>query len=329
MEQRPLGSTGLTVSHIGLGSATFGREINQDEAFRILDYAVEHGVTLLDTAEGYGGGQAREYRKKHLGVDDTREVSHEMYSSEKIIGRWLTSRNCRKDVVLMTKVSTNHTREHVREALTASLERLQTDYTDIYLYHSYDEGTPVDEAVAAMNEVVRSGHVRVGGCSNYSGEQLTAAVEYAERNGMARFGALENSYSLAAREIETDAMPVCRKFGVGVVAYSPLGAGFLAGKYTPDRTALPKGTRFDVIPGHVDVYFSDRNFRVVEQLHAMAARVNVPPLRLAMGWVLQSPDVANVLIGARTTAHIDNALEAKSMEFPTHWMEEMNAFGAI
>ncbi len=317
----------MAVSHIGLGTATFGREIDQDQAFRILDYAVEHGVTLFDTAEGYGGGQAKEYRKKYLGVDDQREVSHEMHSSEKIIGRWLASRKCRKDIVLMTKVSTNHNRAHVREALSASLERLQTDYTDIYLYHSYDEGTPVEEAVTAMNDVVKSGHVRVGGCSNYSGEQLTAAIDYAERNGMAHFGALENSYSLAAREIETDAMPVCRQRGVGVVAYSPLGAGFLAGKYTPDRNVLPKGTRFDVIPGHIDVYFSDTNFTVVKQLHAMAERVNVPPLRLAMRWVLQSPDVATVLVGARTTSHIDNALEAKSMDFPAHWMEEMNAFG--
>ncbi|MFN0170145.1 MAG: aldo/keto reductase [Bryobacteraceae bacterium] len=327
MEQRPLGNTGLAVSHLGLGTATFGREIDQDEAFRVMDYAVEHGVTLFDTAEGYGGGQAKEYRRKYLGVDDQREVSHEMHSSEKIIGRWLASRNCRKDIVLMTKVSTDHTRDHVRQALAASLERLKTDFADVYFYHSYDAGTPMEEAVTAMNEVVKSGHVRVGGCSNYSGQQLTAAIEFAERNGMAQFGALENSYSLAAREIETDAMPVCRQRGVGVVAYSPLGAGFLAGKYTPDRNALPKGTRFDVIPGHMDVYFSETNFTVVKQLHAMAERVNVPPLRLAMGWVIQNPNVATVLVGARHPGHIDNALEAKSMEFPAHWMTEMNAFG--
>lgn len=322
METRELGRSGIRASRLGLGCATFGREIGQDASFRIMDYAVEHGITLFDTAEAYGGGQAREYRRKVFGVDDQREVSGEMHSSEKIVGRWLASRGCRREIALLTKVSTNFTRVHVREALQASLDRLQTDYVDLYVYHSFDANTPVEESVAAMDEAVAGGMARAGGCSNYSGAQLDEAVAAAEANGLARFEAVENAYSLAARQIEDDLLPVCRRHQVGVIAYSPLAAGFLLGKYRPDA-AFPKGTRFDVIPGHKDVYFSERNFAVVGRLAELSARVGRPAALLAMGWVLRRPEIACVLAGARTTAHLDNALEALRMDFPPEWAEEM------
>src|SRR5262245_61449379 len=133
MEQRTLGKSGIRAGRLGLGCTTFGREISEDTAFRIMDHAIEHGITLFDTAEGYGGGQARLYRKNQLGVEDEREVSGEMHSSEKIVGRWMRARGARKNVVLLTKVSTNFSRQHVREALSASLDRLQTHVVDLYL----------------------------------------------------------------------------------------------------------------------------------------------------------------------------------------------------
>jgi aryl-alcohol dehydrogenase-like predicted oxidoreductase len=113
---------------------------------------------------------------------------------------------------------------------------------------------------------------------------------------------------------------------VAVVTYSPLGAGFLTGKYTPDRKAIPKGTRFDVIEGHADIYFSDRNFRVVERLRQKAQATGIPMVCLAMGWVLRNPNVTSVLVGARTTAHLDNALLAQTMDFPESWITEMNSW---
>src|SRR5215831_3313045 len=157
MEQRALGKSGIRASRIGLGCATFGREIPEEAAFRIMDYAVKRNITFFDTAEGYGGGQARQYRKELLGVEDEREVSGEMHSSEKIIGRWLRATGMRNRIVLLTKVTTNFTRQHVREALHASLERLQTDAVDLYLYHSYDPNTPVQESAAAMADALDSG----------------------------------------------------------------------------------------------------------------------------------------------------------------------------
>lgn len=320
---RELGRSGVKAGRLGLGCATFGREISEADAFAIMDHAVALGIRLFDTAEAYGGGQARLYRKKELGADDEREVSGEMHSSEKIVGRWMKSRGSRRDIVLLTKVTSNFTREHVRQALAASLERLQTDSVDLYLYHSFDPDSPVEEACAAMDEAVRSGWARAGGCSNYSGPQLEAALAASGSLGVARFEVTECPYNLVAREIETDLLPVTEQQRVGVLAYSPLAAGFLTGKYSPDRAAVPKGTRFDVIPGHADVYFRDRNFRYVERLRQLAARTGLAPERLAMAWALQNPGVDTVLVGARTEAHLDNAVAAAATDFPAAWMEEI------
>jgi len=317
MEQRTLGRTGITVGRIGLGTATFGREIGEEEAWKIMDYAVDRGITLFDTAEAYGGGQARLYRKNVFGVEDVREVSGEMHSSEKIIGRWMKSRGARNEVTILTKVTTNFTRGHVREAVEASLDRLQTDRVDLYFCHAWDEETAI-EAVDALREIRDAGLIRAAGCSNYTGAQLERTIGAGPRV----MEAVENNYNVVTRDIEEDLLPVAAREEIGVITYSPLGAGFLMGKYTADRTALPKGTRFDVIPGHVDVYFSERNFRWVGLLHEFSARVGVPVERVAMSWVLKNPAVDVMLVGARSISHIESALAAAAMPFPDAWYAE-------
>lgn len=326
METRELGRSGLRCGRVGLGCATFGREIDEAQAFRIMDQALERGITLFDTAEAYGGGQARLYRKNQFGVEDEREVSGEMHSSEKIIGRWLRARNARKHIVLLTKVTVDFRPEHVRTALAASLERLQTDVIDLYLYHQFDAKTPLAEAAAAADEGVRGGLVRAAGCSNYSGAQLEAALNESRSRELARFEVIESNYNLAVRDIESDLLPLTRRESVGVLSYSPLGAGFLTGKYTPDRGAFPKGTRFDVIPGHADVYFNERNFRVVENLRELAERTGIPAERLAMAWVFQNAGIDVVLVGARTAAHLDNAIAAVETACDPAWLSEMNSW---
>src|SRR5207344_2765205 len=135
-------------------------------------------------------------------------------------------------------------------------------------------------------------------------------LEISRRNGLKPFQVIENNYNLAAPDLEREILPLTRREQIGVLTYSPLAAGFLTGKYTPDRSAFPKGTRFDVVPGHADVYFSERNFRIVDRLREMAERVAVPAARLAMAWVLKNASVNTVLVGARTTAHLDNAVAA-------------------
>jgi aryl-alcohol dehydrogenase-like predicted oxidoreductase len=279
---------------VGLGCVTFGREIDEAASFAIMDHAAERGITLFDTAEAYGGG-----------------------ASETVVGRWMASRGARDRITLCTKVLTNHTRGHVGQALDASLARLCTDRVDIYLFHSFDRGTPLDESGAAMADAVSSGKALRAGCSNYSAEQLAAASRHV------RFDATQFNYNLCVRDAERGLFDQCRDLCIHAITYSPLGAGFLTGKYTPDRAAFPKGSRFDVVPGHADIYFSDRNFALAARLRGLSRRLGIPVERLALAWVLANPLVGTMLVGARTTAHLDNALEATSLGFEPEWRREL------
>ena len=313
MDQRPLGRTGRMISAVALGCVTFGREIDEDSSYRLMDYAVEKGITFFDTAEGYGGGQSQLGRKRSLGVDDQREVTTEMNSSENIIGRWLRQRGCRDEVTLCTKVGTGGSAENIARALAASLERLDTDHVDVYKMHSPDPKAPISETLSAMDAEKQAGRVKAIGCSNYSAAQLREALDTSAARGCTRFEIVQPPYSLALRQAEEDLFPLCQAEGIAVTSYSPLGAGFLTGKYTPDRSAIPLGTRFHISPGHADGYFSEHNFRVVDRLRDKAEEIGIPMVRLAMAWAMTHPAVTSVIVGARTTAHIDNALEAYDM----------------
>jgi aryl-alcohol dehydrogenase-like predicted oxidoreductase len=323
LEQRPLGRTGRTIPCIGLGCVTFGREIDEEASFRVLDYATEKGITFLDTAEAYGGGQARAYRKSKLGVEDVREVSGEMSSSERILGRWLRARDCRNAVMICTKVSTGGRPENIARALAGSLDRLGLDRVDVYKMHSPDPNTPIDETLGALDAEVRAGRIDAIGSSNYSAAQMREALSVSAARGYARFEITQPSYSLAEREAEAELFSLCRAEQIAVTTYSPLAAGFLSGKYTPDRDRFPEGSRFHVIPGHADIYFSERNFRVMELLRKKAAELGLPMVRLAVAWAMTHPDVTAVLVGARTQAHIENALAAYDLRLGDRLRAEM------
>ena len=326
MEQVPLGRTGRTISRISLGTTTFGREIDEDASRRILDYATERGMMLLDTAEAYGGGNARSYRRDVMGVQDVRETTGEMSSSERMIGTWMRDRGVADTVTVLTKVSSGNSPENIERALTASLERLQVDSVPIYMVHNYDDQVPLDETMDALSRAASDGRAQALGCSNFTGAQLRDALAISAARGYARFEIVENIYNLACPEEERDSMLVCTEHGITYLAYSPLGAGFLAGKYKNDRDALPERTRFYVIPGHCDVYFSERNFRVVEQLRAKAAEVGESMVYLAAAWVVANRSVGSTLFGARTTAHVDNALRAYTEGIPDELRAEMAAW---
>ena len=294
MRQARLGRSETRISAIGMGCATLGREIDEQTACRILDYAVELGINFFDTAESYGGGNARAYRRGHLGADDVREVSGEMHSSERILGRWIASRGCRDAVTSCTKVDGGNAPAKI----------------DVFMLHSPDEQVPIDESLDALHAEVTAGRVGVIGCSNFSGEQLREALDASRRLDLARFEVIESIYNMAHREVETDIFPVCAEQDMSFIAYSPLGAGFLTGKYTPDRRNLPAGTRFDVIPGHCDVYFSDEGFRTVDQLRKESERLGLSMAYLAGAWVTRNQHVDCTLFGARTCEHLDNAIAA-------------------
>ena len=286
IEHRPLGTSGLQVSSIGLGCVTFGREIEEETSLAILDRAVERGINLLDTAAVYGDG-----------------------ASEEILGRWIGARAARDRVVLATKVSGRLTRDRVVQSVEESLRRLATDRIDLLQAHDWDNETPLEETLEAFDSLVQRGLVRLCGCSNWNVSQLRRARSLAADHGWRPLESIQPIFNLVDRHIEDELLGLCSSEGIGVMTYSPLGAGFLTGKYRRDAT-VPSGTRFDVKPAHQDIYFTDDGFRAMESLRALAEETGLPMARLALAWVLRRQGITSVLVGARKPCHVDQAFEA-------------------
>ena len=288
MDQKIVGKAKIPISAIGLGSSPFGREIDEDASLRVLDYAFEKGFTFFDTAESPQKG-----------------------SSEWLLGRWMRSRGIRNQCKISTKVSQGGAgAENIARAIVGSLDRLQTDHIEFYKIHNPDTTVPPAETVETMSGLIKTGQVKVTGCSNYSTTQLRESLDAADLAGAHRFEIIQPPYSLVLPDGQNKLFPLCVTEGVSITAHSPLGSGFLAGKYVPDRTKIPKGTRFDVAPGHIDVYFNKRNFRITDRLRAKSAKLGSPMVRLAMAWAMTNPDITVVIIGARTPEQVNNALEA-------------------
>lgn len=287
MRYRVLGQTELEVSTIGLGCATFGREIDQAASFEILDHALERGINFFDTAELYGEG-----------------------TSETVLGEWVSSRGVRDRVVIASKVKGTLTAKRVRESAEASLRRLKIDCLDLFQLHDWDAGTPVEETLQAMGLLVEQGKVRYVGCSNWSAEQLSIGLELSGDKAVPRIASVQPPYNLVQRDIEADLLPVCQEQGVGVITYSPLAAGFLTGKYQRGGN-IPEGARFDVIPGHQQTYFTDEGFAVVKKLSQVAQESGRAMVELALAWVIARPGVTSVLAGARTTSQVDQFFGAE------------------
>lgn len=285
MQFRNLGHSDISVSSIGMGCVTFGREIDNRTSLAIINHAFENGITLFDTAAAYGQG-----------------------ASELVVGEWLQSRNLRDQIVLATKVNGTLTEQRIVSSVESSLKRLQTNHIDLLQTHSWDESTPLEETLNALTALVQQGKVRHVGCSNYSASQLAAALTLSDRAKLVRMVSVQPPYNLVQREIEANLLPLCAAENIGVISYSPLAAGFLTGKYRPGQP-VPPGTRFDVVPGHQDIYFTEHGYQVLEQLDREALTTGVSHVAQALSWVLRQPGVTSVLIGARNTSQIDQALQ--------------------
>jgi aryl-alcohol dehydrogenase-like predicted oxidoreductase len=284
MEYRPLGASGLMVSAVGIGTNAFGRRVDQDGVKRILDAAVDVGINLLDTADIYGS---------HPG------------ESEELLGHALRSR--RDQFVVATKFGmdmggangVDHgvrgSRRYVRRAVEASLTRLGTDHVDLYQLHAYDEVTPIEETLDALNDLVREGKVRYVGCSNFDGWQVADAAWTASSAGLAPFVSVQNRYSLLDRTVEAEVTPACEKFGLGILPFFPLEYGLLTGKYRRGETA-PDGSRAALDPtrsGWLDRADWDR----IEALEAYAAERGVEITDVAIAGLAAQPAVASVISG--------------------------------
>ncbi len=303
MEFRQLGNCDLNVSSIGLGSVTFGREIDLETSFSILDYAMDKEINLIDTAEVYSAG-----------------------GSEEVLGHWLSRNGNRQKVVLATKIAPPLGRERVLQFADDSLRRLQTDVIDLYQLHAYDDSTPFEETLDALNTLVEQGKVRYVGSSNFASWQLCKALWIADVNGWAPMVSVQPNYNVAIRDIEAEVLPFCADQNIGVISYSPLGAGFLTGKYTKTWTA-PKGTRFDVMPDHWEIYENDTSMRRMEGLREVAAETGISMVQLALAWAIGQPGITSVLIGCRTTSHVDQAFQAEEMGLTQEIRDRINALG--
>ncbi len=273
MQYRQLGRTPLQVSSIGLGCVTFGREIDETTSFSVLDHALARGINLLDTAEAYAAG-----------------------ASETVVGNWLKARNCRDRVVLCTKVSGHLTTERIITSAQASLSRLQTDVVDLFQLHRFDPDVPIAAMLEGLEGVVSRGYARHVGCSNFAAWQLAKALWQQDLHGWSRMESVQPMYNLVDRSIEKELLPLCADQQVGVLSYSPLGAGFLTGKYR-QGDELPAGARLERLPRHQTHYFTPHGWRIMEGLRATAAREGLDMVQVALAWTIRQPGITCVLIG--------------------------------
>ena len=298
-----LGRTGLTVSRLCLGTMTFGLQCDETVSRAILDRAAAGGVTFLDTADVYpvGGGFQTAGR------------------TEEIVGRWLEGR--RHQFIVATKCGgamserpwdRGASRKHVLDAIDASLRRLRTDYVDLYQLHHPDPGTPIDESLRALDDVVRAGKARYVGCSNFPAYQVARALGRSELLGVARFDTVQPRYNLLFRQIERDLLPLCREEALAVIPYNPLAGGLLSGKHRRETGPTP-GTRFTLGSAagrYQDRYWHEREFATVEALRPLAAGAGLSPTQLALAWTLAEPAITAPIVGASRPDQLDDAIAA-------------------
>lgn len=281
---------------------TFGYQCDEADSFAILDTAAEGGITFLDTADSYplGGGAERKGR------------------TEQIIGKWL--RGKRSDFLVGTKCfgvmgerpwQKGLSRKHILDAIDDSLRRLGTDYVDLYQLHFPDPETPLDESLAALDDVVRSGKARYVGCSNFPAYKVARALGRSELHGWPRFDSVQPRYNLLFREIERELLPLAAEEGLGVIPYNPIAGGMLTGKHRQEQ--ITESSRFTLGEAgrlYQDRYWHDREFATVEKLRALAAEAGLGLTTLAVAWVLANPAITSPIVGASKPAQLTDSLAA-------------------
>jgi len=315
MGYRRLGQTGLQVSDICLGTMQFKWTTDEDTSYKVLDAFYEAGGNFIDTAdvysrwaEGLRGGEA-----------------------ETVIGEWLKRRGNRRQIVLATKVrgrmwdgpnGEGLSRVHILQAVEDSLRRLQTDSIDLYQTHSPDQNTPIEETLRALDDLIRQGKARYAGCSNYNGWQLTEAILTARHAGLSGYLSIQPHWSLVEREnFERNVNPVVQKYGLGIIPYSPLGRGFLTGKYRRGQP-LPESKRL----GSVRQLLTDKNFDLLDKLEEIGRARGKTPGQIALAWLLTQPNLSSVIIGANTPEQLADSLGASGLRLSD---EEMKALDAL
>jgi aryl-alcohol dehydrogenase-like predicted oxidoreductase len=314
MQQRPLGRAGLLVSRLALGTMTWGRDTDPDDAAAQLKTYVEVGGNLIDTADVYADGIA-----------------------EEVIGSFLGVLVARDDVLIATKAGLrpgmerrrDGSRGHLLRTLDASLRRLGTDHVDIWQVHGYDTDTPLDETLSALDYAVTSGRVRYVGISNFAGWQTAQAATWQNAwPGRAPIVSAQVEYSLLERGVEREVIPACEAFGLGVLPWSPLGRGVLTGKYRNGRPADSRGAS-PHFERFVAPYFDPRCSAIVESVLTAADGLGVSPVEVALAWVRDQPGVVAPVLGARTVGQLLAALRAEDVTLPREIARALDDVSAI
>jgi aryl-alcohol dehydrogenase-like predicted oxidoreductase len=314
MQHRPLGRAGLLVSRLALGTMTWGRDTDPDDAAAQLKTYVDAGGNLIDTADVYADGDA-----------------------EEVIGSLLGHLVARADVLIATKAGLrpgmnrrrDGSRGHLLSVLDASLRRLGTDHVDIWQVHGYDHETPLDETLSALDYAVTSGRVRYVGVSNFSGWQTAQAATWQSAwPGRSPIVSTQVEYSLLERGIEREVLPACEAFGLGVLPWSPLGRGVLTGKYRHGRPADSRGAspHFERFVGP---YLDPRCSAIVESVMTAAEGLGVSPVQVALAWVRDRPGVTAPVLGARTVGQLLGALQTEEIALPAEISRALDDVSAV
>ncbi|WP_297457085.1 aldo/keto reductase [Persephonella sp.] len=297
MEYRNLGNTGLKVSVICLGAMTFTEKgwrsagtMSFSEIQKVVDYALDNGVNFFDTADIYAFGESEELLGKALG-------------------------NRKNDVIIATKVrgvmsddpnDRGLSRYHIFKSIDTSLRRLGRDYIDLYQVHWWDNSTPIEETIDALNDLVRIGKVRYIGISDFAGWQIARSVSLQEAKNYAKFVSAQMYYSLLGRDIEFEVVPACETLGLGILAWSPLAGGFLTGKYSRDN--IPEGSRYARMERPFLRFDFEKGYFVVDELRKLAEKYNATVSQVALNWIKAKPFISSIIIGVRSLEQLKDNL---------------------
>lgn len=297
MDKHTLGISNIQVSKVGLGTMAFGRWIDASASRRIVDQSLEIGINFVDTANFYGKRQDIDHIGDGLG--------------EQIIGEILKGK--RDQVILATKVGMRMSegkmgeglsRQHIMQEIDHSLQRLQTDYIDLYQVHEFDPHTPLEETLSILHELVQQGKVRAIGCSNFAVDQLRAANDISNYHHQTPFTSIQSQFNLLARSVEHTVFPYCDQVNIGKIIYSPLARGILAGRYNSIED-IPVESRLAKGEARIKHYFTNENFNKVDKYRQIAEEVGCTLVQLILWWTSEHPQVSSMLIGASRTAHIE------------------------
>jgi aryl-alcohol dehydrogenase-like predicted oxidoreductase len=316
MEKRKIGLSDLTIAPLVLGTNTFGWSADQQTSFAILDAFVEAGYDAIDTADVYSC-----WVPGHVGGE-----------SETIIGSWLKARGRRERVVLATKVGgpmpgwgEGLSASYIVRAVEGSLQRLRTDYIDLYQSHTDDQRTPLDESLEAYDRLIKSGKVRAIGASHYEADRLSEALKITQDKGMCRYNSLQPRYSLCDRaEFETALQDICVKNDVGVIAYSVLAKGFLTGKYRPGADNSQSKWEETV----KQRYVNDRGLRILGALDEVAEEQDVTQAEIALAWLVAQPGIVAPIVGVRSVAQLNGIIDFGRLTLERRQLDALSAASA-